>query len=242
MCSRHGWVEVIPSPNYHVQESATVSVPAVVSKSAPVPTMPQHVVLEGITFDTYERLLEDLGERQIRLTYDRGTLEIMTLSSRHESFKRWVGRMVETMTLELDIPIRSGGSMTWKRRDLEKGLEPDECYWIQNEPRVRGRIDLDLAKDPPPDLAIEVDVHSRSVNRMVIYAALGVSEVWRIQDGVIQVHLRQQDARYKVGEASRCFPWLPPQDLNAWFARAGQQDETSFLREFQQWVRENLRP
>lgn len=250
MASMHGWVgwpfrSLLPGthePNYHVQEPATVSMSAAVSKSAPVPTMHQHVVLEGVTFDTYERLLEDLGERQIRLTYDRGTLEIMTLSSRHERFKRWVGRMVETMTLELGIPLASGGSTTWKRRDLEKGLESDECYWIQNEPRVRGRADLDLAKDPPPDLAIEVDVHTRSVNRLVIHAALGVPEVWRVKKGVIQVHLRQQDGSYAVGEVSRCFPWLPLRELNAWLGRVDQQDETGFLRAFQQWVRENLRP
>ena len=213
------------------------------SVSVPVSATPvHHAVLEGIRFETYERLLEDLGDRQLRLTYDRGVLEIMSPSSRHERIKGLIRRMVDAMTEELGIPMMSGGSTTWRRRDLEKGLEPDECYWVQNEAKVRGRLDIDLRTDPPPDLAIEVDVHARSVARMPIYAALGVPEVWRIKDGRVTVHLRQEDKSYRLAEASACFPWLPMEELNARLAGSVGQDETSFIRGFRQWVRTNLRP
>ena len=191
-----------------------------------------------IRFETYERLLEDLGDRQIRLTYDRGVLEIMSPSQQHERVKCLIARLVCAMTLELGIPILSGGSTTWRRQDLEKGLEPDECFWVANEAKVRGRMELDLRVDPPPDLAIEVDVYSRSLDRMVIYGALGVPEVWRYRDDRITVHLLQEDGSYEASETSACFPWLSMPDLTTWLTRAcsGEQDETSLMRAFQEWV------
>ena len=99
-------------------------------------------------------------------------------------------------------------------------------------------MDLDLRVDPPPDLAVEVDVHSQSLDRMVIYGALGVPEVWRYREGRITVHLRREDGGYEVSETSACFPWLPMKELTAWLARAcsGEQDETSLMRAFQEWV------
>lgn len=137
----------------------------------------QRVLLEGIRWETYEQMLADLQDRPIRLTYDRGTLEIMSPSRRHEGLKVRLGRLIETMTLELGIPIECGGSTTWRRQDLAKGLEPDGCYWVQNESVVRDLDELDLRIPPPPDLAVEVEVWSSSVDRMGIYAALGVPDL-----------------------------------------------------------------
>ncbi|MEM7204057.1 MAG: Uma2 family endonuclease [Planctomycetota bacterium] len=77
------------------------------------------------------------------------------------------------------MAVEGGGSTTWRREDLDRGLEPDECYWVENEPNVRGRRELDLRVDPPPDLPIEVDVHASSVDRVKIYAALGCRGGWR---------------------------------------------------------------
>lgn len=207
---------------------------------SPLSTAPaQHAVLEGIRFETYERLLEDLRDRRVSLTYDRGVLEIMSPSQQHERIKYLLGRLIGAMTLELGIPILGGGSTTFRRGDLQKGLEPDECFWVQNEAKIRGRMELDLRVDPPPDLAIEVDIHSRSVNRMVIYGAIGVPEVWRYQDERVTVHLRRQDGSYRESGTSACFPWLSMPDLTNWLARAcsGEQDETSLMRAFQEWVR-----
>lgn len=206
-----------------------------------VSTLPeQHVVLHGIRWETYERLLEELGNRQIRLTYDSGTLEIMSPSQPHEGVKRRLGRMIDAMTEVLGIAIMGGGSTIWRRQDLEKGLEPDECYWVQHEAIVRGRLDVDLRVDPPPDLAIEVDVASLSLDRLRIYGALGVPEVWRWKEGRITVHQRQADGSYVVAPRSACFPQLPIEELTAWVERASASDETSWIRAFRRWVHDSL--
>jgi Uma2 family endonuclease len=107
------------------------------------------ILLENITWQTYERLLREAGERHIRMTYDNGDLEIMTLSFGHENADKLIGRFIETLTLELNIPIRSGGSTTLKKRLKRKGLEPDECYWIKNEKSMRDKTKWDAEKDPP---------------------------------------------------------------------------------------------
>lgn len=211
------------------------------STTIPMPSAPaQHAVLHGIRFETYEALREelDLQDRRVRLTYDGGVLEVMSPSHQHERIKFWVRRLIDAMTEEAGIDTIGGGSTTWRRRDLEKGLEPDECYWVQNEAKVRGRMDIDLGVDPPPDLAIEVDVHARSLDRMGIYGALGVPEVWRCQEGRITVHLRQEDGSYRLSDASACFPWLPMAELAVWLARAcsWKQGHNRFIREFKSWV------
>src|SRR5262245_54289430 len=99
----------------------------------------------------------------IRLTYDRAKLEIMTLSHGHENYATLIGRLIEALTEELNIPIHSGGSTTFKREAKKRGLEPDECYWIQNERVMRGRKDFEIDTDPPPDLAVEIDIMSSSL-------------------------------------------------------------------------------
>ncbi len=138
------------------------------------------VVLHGVRWSTYEALLDDLDGCHIRLTYDRGRLEIMTKSAPHEWSKTLLARAFEEITLELDIPIRSGGEQTFRQELLEKGLEPDECYWIQHEPEVRGKRDISLETDPPPDLAMEIEISMSVLDRLGIYAALRVPEIWRV--------------------------------------------------------------
>src|SRR5262245_37853905 len=136
------------------------------------------ILLQNVPWETYVQLRDVSENDHIRMTYDRGTLELMSPLSIHEWYGRILGRCVETATMELGIDIRSGGSTTFRREDLERGLEPDECYYILNEPRVRGKDNLDLSVDPPPDLAIEVDVTRTSTGKMTIYAAIGIPELW----------------------------------------------------------------
>ncbi|HEY9740149.1 MAG TPA: Uma2 family endonuclease, partial [Coleofasciculaceae cyanobacterium] len=141
---------------------------------------PNRVLLRNISWQTYQDLLKDLEEQPgIRLSYDRGLLEIMAPSPPHENYKKVLGRFVETLTEELNIEIKSLGSLTCKREDLARGLEPDQCYYIQNEAVVRTLDEIDFNQDPPPDLVIEIDISSSSINRLSLYAALGVPEVWR---------------------------------------------------------------
>jgi Uma2 family endonuclease len=202
----------------------------------PLP-LDEHVLLRGITWDTYEAILSDIeGNRRLYLTYDNGDLEIISPSPKHESAKRLIGRMVEAYTEELGIPIRSLGSSTFKFKVEKKGLEPDECYYLANEARIRGKEDLRMGEDPPPDLAIEVDVTRRVLKRLPIYAKLGFPEVWQYVRGVIRVHTLENGV-YVVGDASKCLPNLPLEKLPEFIRSVNDSDETTWIRSFRDWVR-----
>jgi Uma2 family endonuclease len=202
----------------------------------------ERVLLEGIRWSTYEALLEDLANRHIRLTYDRGSLEIMTVSSRHEFSKTSLRRMIDMLTLELNIPIKSGGSLTCRSQLKEKGLEPDECYWVEHEPLIRGKIDIDLEQDPPPDIAVEIEVSRSVLDRLGIYAALRVSEVWRSEGPSLTIMQLQSDETYAVVESSPSFPWLPMARFRQFLAESGTMNETRWIRSFRDWVRTEVAP
>jgi Uma2 family endonuclease len=197
-------------------------------------------VLENIDWRTYTRLLRVFQERPgFRLTYDRGTLEIMSPRLEHEKPAYLLGRFIDVLTEELNMPCIAGRSVTLRRRRKGRGLEPDNCYWIVNAPRLQGRRELDLRVDPPPDLAIEVDVTSSSLDRMSIYAALGVPEVWRLSTGPIAFHILQGRA-YEVRPNSVSFPQLASADLPPFLSQWGQTDDTTIARQFRAWVRQQM--
>lgn len=195
------------------------------------------VVLRNVSWATFEALLAETDRRGTRFTYDRGVLEIMSPSREHERIKSLIGRMIETMTLELDIPISSAGSTTLKNPLKERGVEPDECYYVANEERVRGRDDLDLEVDPPPDLAIEVDITSSSVDQLGIYAALGVPEVWLCDGAAIRVCQLQGDGTYAKQPRSPSFPFLPLDEIERFLEQRNATDETTWIRQFRAWAR-----
>src|SRR5262245_13675029 len=116
----------------------------------------QRLLLYDVDWKTYDRLLRALDGKHLRLTYDQGTLEIMTVSLGHEGDGRFMGRLIVLLTVILGLTLKSGGSTTFRKRLLRRGLEPDDCFWITNEAVMRGKREIDLSKDPPPDLAIEV--------------------------------------------------------------------------------------
>ncbi len=142
------------------------------------PTPQAGFLLKNISWQTYESLVNELAEQPgIRLTYDRGNLEIMTPSAPQGGSKKILGRFVESVSEELNIEICSLGSLTCRREDLARGLEPDQCYYIENEDVVWDKEQIDLNQDPPPDLVVEIDITSSSIDRLSLYASLGVPEV-----------------------------------------------------------------
>ncbi len=203
---------------------------------------PQHVVLHGVSWHAYETLLHDLASRHFRITYDRGALEIMALSHRHENRKKLLGRFVESLTLELDIPIHPGGSTTFKNELLEKGLEPDDCYWIQNEPWMRNKLDFDIDVDPPPDLGIEIEITRSVLDRMGIYAALRIPEIWRFDGEKLRVCVLGGNGKYKEKEQSRAFPFLPLKEMERFLTDTEAENHTALMRTFHEWVRATLLP
>lgn len=185
-------------------------------------------------------MVEDRGFFHVRMTYDQGMLELMSPSPRHERFKTLICRFVEVYTLELQIPIMSTGSMTCSRELLKRGLEADSSYYVQHEPEVRCRDDLDFDHDPPPDLAIEVEITTSLLNKLSVYAALKVPEVWRFDGKTLDALLLNDNGEYESSPTSAAFPQLPLPQLVEWIERRKTTGETALLAEFQQWVRENL--
>jgi Uma2 family endonuclease len=200
----------------------------------------QQFVLYDVPWNRYTRLLRALEDRHVRLTYDQGTLELMSLSYEHERCSHLLGRFVDTLTEELNIAVQGGGSTTFRRRARRRGLEPDRCYWIANEPRVRGKDKIDLRRDPPPDLAIEVEISRSALDRLAIYASLGVPEVWRYDGRWLQVHVLGADGKYEVSQQSLNFPLLPLKAVSLFLQRRKRMDETSLIRSFRAWVREQI--
>lgn len=201
----------------------------------------QRVVLQNVSWQCFEHLLDDLGEiRAARLAYDQGMLEIMSPLMPHEHSKRLLERCVEILAEELNLNIKSVGSVTCKREDLQRGIEPDSGFYIQNEPLVRQREELDLAQDPPPDLMLEVDFSSSSLNKEPIYRALAVAEIWRYADRKLTIKQLYQ-GQYVQLDRSPTFADLPLTEIPRFIKQSNQIGEMEVLRAFRNWVREQLR-
>ena len=202
-----------------------------------IPTK-QRFVVDGQSWSDYTRWLQLFDERSgVRITYDRGVLEVVTLTHEHERGAHILSLLINVWAEERDVAVRGGGSTTFRRRDAQRGLEPDRCFWIANQARVRGRVRIDLRRDPPPDLVIEIDVTHSSVPRMPIYAALGVPEVWRLRRGTLSFNVLQPDGSYAAAPMSRALPPLRPDDLTPLLTASEQLDDSAVLRRFRQWVR-----
>ncbi len=200
----------------------------------------QRFVFRDADWRMYEAILQGLGQRHIRCTYDRGRLEITTVSLDHESASNILGRLVETLTLELRLPLLSGGSTTFRREDLERGLEPDQCYYLKNASLIRGKKEIDLTIDPPPDLVIEIDISRSSLNRLGIYAALGIPEAWLYNGDVLTLFLLDAKKEYQRNDTSGHFPFLPMKDVASFLNRRMDMDDNELVFAFQTWVREQI--
>jgi Uma2 family endonuclease len=172
------------------------------------------VLLHNVSWEQYEKLLEDLGDRRsTRIVYDNGTLEIMTPLPEHEYFKEVISIALQDAAEALEVDYESYGSTTWRQQIKQAGAEPDNCFYFQNEALVRGRLDLDLSRgDPPPDLVLEIDVTHKSLDRFPIYARLGVPELWCYAAGELRMYALQ-DGEYGEVQVSLVLPQLPIREL-----------------------------
>jgi Uma2 family endonuclease len=205
--------------------------PAVIS-----PTQ-QRVILEGVSWHTYECLLADFGDSHAaRVTYDQGTLEIMAPSFAHETINQLIARIVETIATEMDIDFVNAGSTTFKREELERGFEPDSCFYIEHSAAIRGKTTLDVHVDPPPDLVLEIDITHPSLDKLPIYAAIGVPEVWRYRHDQVVMY-RLVGSVYEVVEASGALSGLTGNDLVHWLEVSRQTTRAAWMRQVQAWAR-----
>jgi Uma2 family endonuclease len=202
----------------------------------------QRIVLHNIGWNTYERLLADHQNNSApRFTYDRGELEIMSPSPEHEKFNRRIAQLVLAVTEELSIEAEDLGSTTFRREDLGRGFEPDSCFYIQNEERIRGKDRIDLSTDPPPDLVIEIDITSPSFSKLPIYAQMGVPEVWRY-DGERMTILVLEGSDYVEATESIVLPPVTSTDLTRFVEQSKSTRRTDWLRGVREWAQENPRP
>jgi Uma2 family endonuclease len=197
----------------------------------------QIIVLRDISWETYERLLNDrIDSSGPRVTYDRGELEILGPSSEHEIVNRTLALLVELVAAELSIEVMNVGSMTFKRQDLQQGFEPDSSFYIQNEERVRDRTQIDLTVDPPPDLVIEIEITRSAIAKLPIYAAMGVPEIWR-WDGERVSIFRLRGSGYDDAPASAALPSLTSEMLTRFMAKSWTTRRTVWIHQLREWAR-----
>ncbi|MEM8614884.1 MAG: Uma2 family endonuclease [Cyanobacteria bacterium P01_H01_bin.105] len=200
------------------------------------------VLLEGVSWETYGRLLEETGTgRNQQFTYRDGCLEIMVPLEGHEEPTRLFDDFVAVFVDELGLELRKLGSLTMKKSQQRMGLEPDCCFYIKNEAFVRGIETLDFEIHPPPDLVVEVDNSSTSLSKFPIYVALNVPEIWRLQRGRLAIyHLDTEQSQYRETDQSLAFPQLPVRELPEFMARAKVIGQRAAVRELAQRVRQIL--
>ena len=197
------------------------------------------VMFHGVSWQEFESILDQLGEhRAARLAYSNGTLEIRMPLPEHEVDKEIIGDMVKILLKELEIERECFGSTTFKREDMAQRVEPDQSFYIQNYAQMIGRRRIDLMVDPPPDLAIEVDVTSKT--QLDAYEALGVPELWRYQERSCVLSVLR-DGKYVASDVSPTFPGLPIVEVFSQFIQQSLTEGTSpALRAFRRWVRKYL--
>jgi Uma2 family endonuclease len=195
------------------------------------------ITLRHIPWEEYEELLVQLGEDRngLRISYDEGTLQVMTLSPEHEKYVRFFETLMTTIRLRLRLNILSFGSSTMKKRLRSKGTEPDACFYIQTASVIGNRMQLDFATDPPPDVAVEVDMHHGSISKFPIYAALGVPEIWHFDGQQLTIHHLAQES-YVVTETSRALPLLTSRILTDFLTRLREGGEFQTILAFDEWL------
>lgn len=206
------------------------------------PVAEQIVCLHPVSWETFNHLLEELGEKRgQRLAYEDGILEIMSPLGEHESSNRFIESLIGVIADELTLNLKKIGALTLKSETQQKAVEPDSCYYINHEPQVRSKKNIDLTIDPPPDLVLEIDITSGSLNKLPIYASLNVPEIWHYDGYQVRIFaLEKEGNNYQQVRESALFPFLNVSLIPNWLKRTLEIGETQTLKEFRQWLRDNI--
>jgi Uma2 family endonuclease len=203
-----------------------------------------YMILHPISWENFGRMSEELSQNSSKcLAYSEGYLQITSPLMEHENNNWFISRLIFVMAEEWDLNIKSVGSLTLKRDDIQKGIEPDACFYLKNEPEVRNKLSIDLNQgDIPPDLAIEIDITSGSLDKFPIYAALGVPEIWRYDGNNLQFYgLNQETHSYEEITQSLAFPFLDITLIPQWLEQRLIIGETATLKQVRQWVKEQIK-
>jgi Uma2 family endonuclease len=199
----------------------------------------QQMLLKDISWQKLENILEEMGERRAaRISYSDGWLEIMVPLPEHEKDKELLGDLVKLLLDKLEIDFEPFGSTTLKNERMRQAVEPDTSFYIQNQAAVIGKSRIDLNIDPPPDLAIEIDITSRTT--FDNYQILGVPELWRYQQQGLEIFLLQE-GKYIKSQSSPNFPNIPIIELvNEYVRQCLTIGRSQAMRNFRSWVKDNL--
>ena len=204
--------------------------------SAVISPPEQVVLLRNTTWETYQRLLAERGESaNPRFTFDRGVLEIMTVFVEHERAKGVLTLLFELMAFEFGIDFENTGSTTFQREDLDRGFEPDASFYLRNPERIRGLKRLDLSVDPAPDLLIEIDITHSSLNKLSVFAAVGVPEVWRY-DGRNMFIFKLEGSTYEQQPTSHALPGVTREVLESFLANSEDISRLEWMRTVREWA------
>ncbi len=197
------------------------------------------LLLRNVDWESFEQLLEELGDnRGTRLSFSDNTVEIMAPMAAHEDDKHIIGRLVEIILDEMELEFRPLGATTFKNKKMSKAVEPDECFYIQNETKIRGKDRIDLEQDPPPDLAIEIDLTSRT--HFNNYEKLGVPELWRFNGKSLNINILENGI-YIQSNTSRQFPNIPLQEaIPRFITESRTHGRTKMIKSFKVWLKEYL--
>ncbi|APB32922.1 Uncharacterized protein conserved in cyanobacteria [Gloeomargarita lithophora Alchichica-D10] len=198
------------------------------------PIAEKRLTLHNVTWQTYQELSRLLGDRPVKINFDGNILEMIMPLEIHEFISAMFETFIRILVIELELNIKTMGSTTLSREDLGRGAEPDNAYYIQNQPLVKGR-DVNLSSDPPPDLVVEVDITHTDINKLKLYEAFGVSELWRYDGKVWQIY-QLIDGQYQEQEYSPTFPKVPKTWLYE-FLITVREDEVAAVKELQQKVK-----
>jgi Uma2 family endonuclease len=194
------------------------------------------VIFHNVPWDEYVALSKQVGEtRRLRLSFNDGTLKVMSLSPTHEKYTDFIKSLVVHVRLRLRINILFFGSTTMRKRQQSKGNEPDACFYVQNAAAIGNRIDIDFDVDPPPDVVVEVDIHHVSTDNDPIYAALGVPEIWRYNGREMRI-LRLQGESYVTVETGQALPMLRASILTEYLERLRRDGEFPAILAFDEWL------
>ena len=198
----------------------------------------QIVVLHDVSWQTYLSLLDDLADSSApRLAYYRGRLTIMSPTGEHEELNRTLSLLVEVAAEEMGVNIRNLGSMTFKLEELERGFEPDSCFYVKNVAAVKGKRRIDLAHDPPPDLLIEIDITSSTLKKDPFYAEIGVPEIWRYVGNELRISRLEGGAHVSVDRSVE-FPLLTARVLSEFLAKSWSTERLELLKTFRKLLRD----
>jgi Uma2 family endonuclease len=224
----------------------TVPRPPIVPSTVSAASKEERGVMRGVSWDLYDRLTDAIGERSsIRVAFDGKDVEIMVVGPVHEGFRAFLEMFISEVSEGLDLDFYPLGATTWKRQEVDRGVEPDLSYCFDPAKlavcrAAHSRGQNDGAVFPIPDLMVEIDISPSKIDRAGIYGKLRAFEVWRFSDEAVSIEHLGDDGKYAVADASR-FLYARAEEVTRWMREAESMPRPAWKRAIRDWARAELK-